>query len=153
MEKNPKQMLCSWDYLQFTLHNESSYIHDNPVTWDGTNNPDTMTASNSLLNADGLTTKIKRLIGLSFTHLGHFIPQIQHIQVQINYRILTIICLRNIMLMLYYRDTIDCGPGNDEVWINVSTDHDTATNCEIVHSDVAINTKPTAGKDNITSRN
>jgi Ca2+-binding RTX toxin-like protein len=33
-------------------------------------------------------------------------------------------------------DTIDCGSGNDEAWINVSDDHDTAVNCETVHSDI-----------------
>jgi Ca2+-binding RTX toxin-like protein len=31
------------------------------------------------------------------------------------------------------KDRIDCGPGNDEAWINVSVDGDTATNCEILH--------------------
>ena len=51
------------------------------------------------------------------------------------------------------KDFIDCGPGQDEAWIQGQMDGDTAVNCEIVHSDVAINTKPTAGKDNITSRN
>ena len=40
------------------------------------------------------------------------------------------------------KDTIDCGPGNDEVWINVQTDHDTSINCETVH-DEAVNTPPT----------
>jgi Ca2+-binding RTX toxin-like protein len=30
------------------------------------------------------------------------------------------------------RDVIDCGAGNDEVWINTSHDHDVAVNCEIV---------------------
>ena len=33
------------------------------------------------------------------------------------------------------KDTIDCGPGNDEIWINVGTDKDTAINCEQVHRD------------------
>jgi Ca2+-binding RTX toxin-like protein len=33
------------------------------------------------------------------------------------------------------KDTLDCGPGNDEAWINVSTDHDTAINCEKVHTE------------------
>jgi DNA-binding beta-propeller fold protein YncE len=33
------------------------------------------------------------------------------------------------------KDSIDCGPGNDEVWINVQTDHDTAVNCETVHNE------------------
>jgi len=32
------------------------------------------------------------------------------------------------------RDRIDCGPGNDETWINVSVDHDLAVNCETVHA-------------------
>ena len=33
------------------------------------------------------------------------------------------------------KDTIDCGSGNnDEAFINVGTDHDTAINCETVHS-------------------
>jgi len=32
------------------------------------------------------------------------------------------------------KDIIDCGSGNDEVWINVSVDHDTAVNCETVHA-------------------
>jgi Ca2+-binding RTX toxin-like protein len=31
-------------------------------------------------------------------------------------------------------DVIDCGPGIDEAWINVSVDHDTASGCEIVHT-------------------
>ena len=32
------------------------------------------------------------------------------------------------------KDDIDCGSGNDEAWINVSTDHDTAdSNCETIH--------------------
>jgi Ca2+-binding RTX toxin-like protein len=35
------------------------------------------------------------------------------------------------------KDTIDCGSGNDEAWINISQDHDTAdSNCETVHSDI-----------------
>jgi Ca2+-binding RTX toxin-like protein len=34
------------------------------------------------------------------------------------------------------KDTIDCGSGNDEAWINISRDGDTAINCETVHSDV-----------------
>jgi Ca2+-binding RTX toxin-like protein len=29
-----------------------------------------------------------------------------------------------------HRDIIDCGPGSDEAWINISVDHDVATNCE-----------------------
>jgi len=33
------------------------------------------------------------------------------------------------------RDYLDCGPGNDEAWINSSVDHDTAINCETVHSE------------------
>ena len=33
------------------------------------------------------------------------------------------------------QDKIDCGSGNDEVWINVSTDHDTVKNCETVHTE------------------
>ena len=32
------------------------------------------------------------------------------------------------------KDTIDCGSGNDEAWINTSFDHDTAVNCETVHT-------------------
>jgi Ca2+-binding RTX toxin-like protein len=32
-----------------------------------------------------------------------------------------------------HRDLIDCGPGNDEVFINVNLDNDVATNCEIMH--------------------
>jgi Ca2+-binding RTX toxin-like protein len=32
------------------------------------------------------------------------------------------------------KDRIDCGPGNDEAWINISQDHDEATNCEILHT-------------------
>jgi Ca2+-binding RTX toxin-like protein len=32
------------------------------------------------------------------------------------------------------RDRIDCGPGNDETWINVSVDHDLAVNCETVNA-------------------
>lgn len=32
------------------------------------------------------------------------------------------------------RDFLDCGPGNDEAWINSSHDHDTAINCETVHA-------------------
>jgi len=31
------------------------------------------------------------------------------------------------------KDTIDCGPGIDEAWINVQTDGDTAINCETVN--------------------
>lgn len=33
-----------------------------------------------------------------------------------------------------YRDSIDCGPGEDEAWINVSNDGDVATNCESLHA-------------------
>lgn len=33
-----------------------------------------------------------------------------------------------------HRDIIDCGPGNDEASINVSVDHDIATNCETVNA-------------------
>ena len=33
------------------------------------------------------------------------------------------------------KDTIDCGSGNDEAWIN-TRDGDTAVNCETVHSDI-----------------
>lgn len=33
------------------------------------------------------------------------------------------------------QDKIDCGPGNDVAWINVNTDHDTAKNCETVHTE------------------
>jgi Ca2+-binding RTX toxin-like protein len=32
------------------------------------------------------------------------------------------------------KDVIDCGLGDDEVSINVSVDHDTASGCEIVHA-------------------
>jgi Ca2+-binding RTX toxin-like protein len=32
------------------------------------------------------------------------------------------------------KDTIDCGSGIDEAWINVSVDGDTAVNCETVHA-------------------
>jgi Ca2+-binding RTX toxin-like protein len=32
-----------------------------------------------------------------------------------------------------FKDTLDCGPGQDEAWINAQTDGDTATNCETVH--------------------
>ena len=35
------------------------------------------------------------------------------------------------------KDSIDCGEGQDEVWINESVDDDKATNCETVHSDSA----------------
>ena len=34
------------------------------------------------------------------------------------------------------KDSIDCGSGNDEAWINISQDGDTAVNCETVHSDI-----------------
>jgi Ca2+-binding RTX toxin-like protein len=35
------------------------------------------------------------------------------------------------------KDEIDCGSGNDEAWININPDGDTAaSNCETVHSDV-----------------
>jgi len=50
------------------------------------------------------------------------------------------------------KDFIDCGPGQDEVWIQGQMDGDTAVNCEIVHSDVDMNTKP-ANKANISSSN
>ena len=30
------------------------------------------------------------------------------------------------------KDVIDCGGGNDEVFINKSVDHDIALNCEVV---------------------
>ena len=33
-----------------------------------------------------------------------------------------------------YKDFIDCGPGDDSVWINTSVDHDVASNCEHVHA-------------------
>lgn len=33
-----------------------------------------------------------------------------------------------------YNDNIDCGPGEDEAWINISTDGDMAVNCEILHT-------------------
>lgn len=32
------------------------------------------------------------------------------------------------------KDVVDCGLGNDEAWINVSVDHDTASGCETVHA-------------------
>jgi Ca2+-binding RTX toxin-like protein len=32
-----------------------------------------------------------------------------------------------------FKDTLNCGDGNDEAWINVSTDHDEAPYCEVVH--------------------
>jgi Ca2+-binding RTX toxin-like protein len=32
------------------------------------------------------------------------------------------------------KDVIDCGLGDDEAWINVSVDHDTASGSEIVHA-------------------
>jgi hemolysin type calcium-binding protein len=31
------------------------------------------------------------------------------------------------------KDVIDCGPGNDETWINTSSDHDVVRDCETVH--------------------
>jgi len=34
-----------------------------------------------------------------------------------------------------FQDELDCGPGNDEAWINVNTDHDTVKNCETVHTE------------------
>jgi hypothetical protein len=33
-----------------------------------------------------------------------------------------------------YKDKIDCGPGEDEAWINRSTDGDVAINWEILHT-------------------
>jgi Ca2+-binding RTX toxin-like protein len=33
-----------------------------------------------------------------------------------------------------HRDSIDCGPGEDEAWINVSNDGDVAINCESLHA-------------------
>jgi Ca2+-binding RTX toxin-like protein len=33
-----------------------------------------------------------------------------------------------------YKDKIDCGPGEDEAWINTSIDGDMAVNCEILHT-------------------
>ncbi|MGA7978559.1 MAG: hypothetical protein WB975_15090 [Nitrososphaeraceae archaeon] len=33
-----------------------------------------------------------------------------------------------------HKDFIDCGPGEDSVWINTSVDHDVASNCEHVHA-------------------
>jgi Ca2+-binding RTX toxin-like protein len=33
-----------------------------------------------------------------------------------------------------HTDLIDCGPGNDVAWINVSVDHDIAVNCETIHA-------------------
>ncbi len=36
------------------------------------------------------------------------------------------------------KDTIDCGPGNDEAWINFSVDHDVAVNCETVHGEIIV---------------
>lgn len=32
-----------------------------------------------------------------------------------------------------HKDTIDCGPGEDEAWINVEFDEDVVTNCEVVN--------------------
>jgi Ca2+-binding RTX toxin-like protein len=32
-----------------------------------------------------------------------------------------------------FKDTLDCGDGNDEAWGNVNTDHDEFRNCEVVH--------------------
>jgi len=32
------------------------------------------------------------------------------------------------------KDIIDCGLGNDEVWLNFRSDHDIASGCETVHS-------------------
>jgi len=32
------------------------------------------------------------------------------------------------------KDILDCGDGNDEVWVNVNTDHDEFPNCEIAHT-------------------
>lgn len=34
------------------------------------------------------------------------------------------------------KDKLDCGPGNDEAWININTDHDVVKNCETVHTEV-----------------
>lgn len=34
-----------------------------------------------------------------------------------------------------HTDKLDCGPGNDEAWINVGTDHDVVKNCEVVHTE------------------
>ena len=36
------------------------------------------------------------------------------------------------------KDTLDCGPGNDEAWINFSVDHDVAVNCETVHGEIIV---------------
>lgn len=33
-----------------------------------------------------------------------------------------------------HKDFIDCGSGEDSVWINTSVDHDVASNCEHVHA-------------------
>ena len=33
-----------------------------------------------------------------------------------------------------YKDKIDCGPGEDEAWVNITTDGDVAVNCEILHT-------------------
>jgi Ca2+-binding RTX toxin-like protein len=33
-----------------------------------------------------------------------------------------------------YKDSVDCGPGDDEAWINVSNDGDLASNCEALHA-------------------
>jgi Ca2+-binding RTX toxin-like protein len=32
-----------------------------------------------------------------------------------------------------YIDRIDCGPGEDEAWINIRNDRDVAINCETIH--------------------
>jgi Ca2+-binding RTX toxin-like protein len=34
------------------------------------------------------------------------------------------------------KDEINCGGGDDEVWINFGTDHDKVKNCEIVHTEI-----------------
>gem|GEM_PF-793823 len=34
-----------------------------------------------------------------------------------------------------FKDTLDCGPGDDEAWINVNTDHDVVKNCETIHDE------------------
>ena len=33
-----------------------------------------------------------------------------------------------------YKDSVDCGPGDDEAWINISNDGDLASNCESLHA-------------------
>jgi Ca2+-binding RTX toxin-like protein len=50
------------------------------------------------------------------------------------------------------KDTIDCGAEQDEVWINVRIDRDTAINCEIVHSDITEGIFDPGLKDTLPSK-